>query len=46
MRYESPILTLVGEAKGIVLGGTLPMVDSHKPDIEFDDPNLDGENWE
>lgn len=37
MKYEAPTLTLVGEAKGIVLGGTFdPEVDSHKKDIEAD----------
>jgi hypothetical protein len=47
MRYDVPFLTLVGEAKGVVLGGMRQIApDSHKPDIEFDSPNLDWENWD
>ena len=39
------MLTLVGEAKGIVMGGVVPpLVESHKPDMEADIPDLPFEN--
>lgn len=45
MKYEAPTLTLVGEAKGVVLGGTfIPVQDSHKQDIEADVLVYDLEN--
>lgn len=45
MKYEAPTLTLVGEAKGVVLGGTfIPVPDSHKLDIEADVPAYTREN--
>lgn len=45
MRYATPQLTLVGEAKGVVMGGTsLVIPETHKPDVEADIPDMVYEN--